>query len=345
MNNFKKQKGFTLIEIVIVIGLVSVLFAISMPVINRLIDFSSSIESETNLQVMGKAIEEFYSENAWNIDENEESSIELLNKEYAKNGSNTLTNDSWKNIALTYTSSTNSLYDGYNHAFKIFVSNRQEEYYNGVLIPFHIIALVTGNGKSVDKNGASVVETTFDVDTGKVEVADGESVYIISGYDIQKDKFDKSVRKLDTVAKAYEDYYWSRYATRGNEPAINYFGKIDGNPRWDSDVTNNSTEVVALCNDNNSETLPNGRRALGHNIYDSGLVDELSFTQNTVKSEWDRDFRILNCGSTSNIQVNGESVTISTRTPKSYDVPPYTATLGFSLPNSETFTKTITSQF
>lgn len=352
LKRLKRQSGFTLLELVIVMGLVTLFIGITMPLYSKMSDTMSSVDTETNIQVLGGAIEEWYSENAWEIDSNSDASIVLPTTNGTaytmSNDTNSLENEGWKTLALRYTSSQNVLTDGYNHAYKVFVSQRQEQSYEGNLIPYHIIAIVSGRGNSpVIEDGmdgdtaVSSIQSTFDVATGDINAHPEDEIYVVSGFDIQKQKYKNSKKKLNTVANAYEDYYWSRYVGQGSEPAINYFGRNGSNIRWDT-----SANIDVITNNNNTDVIgSSGRRELGNEIYNSGLPAELQLSSKAVTSDWDRPFRLLNDGTTGNIQTNGAVESISARTPDNGGYPPYTAVLGFSMPNGESYTQTVTSRF
>lgn len=335
-----EQSGFTLIEVIITLSLILVFSAIVIPLFTGVMNFVSRVDTQANIQVLGEAVEEWYEENAWNIDSQGGASVVLPNGQNMTNNSSTLSNDGWKQLALKYTSSQRYLVDGENQGFRIFVSNRQEQMYEGVLIPYHVIAIVSGNGvQQADNTGTSVVQSTFNVGNGQLTPHPEDEVYVVSGFDIQKQKFKESQKRLETVAQAYEDYYWSRFVGQGSEPAINYFGARGGNPRWDTGAT-----INVVCGGNNSTSVA-GRRALGNSIQASNLPSVLQLPTTSVESSWGRDLRLLNCGSTSNARVGYSTITFRARDPNNGGYPPYTAILGFTLPNGQTYSSTVTSKF
>lgn len=350
----KKQSGFTLIELMIVMGLITMFIALTMPLFSKMSNTMSNVDTETNIQILGGAIEEWYSENAWQIDS--ESGAEMVLPTSAdgstyviNNDTHTMKNDGWKTLALRYTSSQKALTDGYNQAYKIFISTRQEQAFEGNLIPYHVIAIVSGKGVAsphiedgMDGDTAvSTIQSTFNAATGEITPHPEDEIYVVSGFDIQKTKYTNSKKKLDVVANAYSDYYWSRYVGQGSEPAINYFGRNGSNIRWDT-----SASINVITSGNDADIIGStGRRALGNTIYNSNLPSVLQLSEKAVTSDWGRAFRLLNDGTTNNIQTNGNIESISARTPSNGEYPPYTAVLGFSMPNGESYTQTITSRF
>lgn len=342
MKRINKQKGFSLIEIIIALSLLLILISATQPIIGRLIDFRANILTDTNVNVLGEAVEEWYSENAWEFGQITDSSIPLPNGDTMTNNSGTRT-DGWERLAQKYAGSTNFTQDGYNHGYRVFVSAPLTQDYRGVQVPYHVIALVSsgGLGESINDEMISVVNSAFDQGTGSITVNDNESVYIINGFSIQKEMVDTSIERLNRVARSYENFYRLQFLSQEREPAINYFARNGGNVRWDI-----SSPVVAQCGGSTDTILSNSQ--LGHNINSYGLLNAIGISSEAAQSVWGEDFRLLNCGTTSSVRVRGANRTFSARTPSSPagdNTPPYSAILGFHLPNAETYTTTVTSSF
>ena len=342
MKRINKQKGFSLIEIIIALSLLLILISATQPIIGRLIDFRSNILTDTNINVLGDAVEEWYSENAWDFAQITNSSIPLPNGGSITNNSGTKT-DGWQRLAQRYAGSTNFTEDGYNHGYRVFVSAPLTQEYRGVLVPYHVIALVSssGIGENMNDEMVSVVNSSFNQGTGAITVNDNESVYIINGFSIQKEIIDTSIERLNRVARSYENFYRLQFLSQEREPAINYFARNGGNPRWDV-----SSPVVAQCGGSGETILSNNQ--LGHDINTYGLLNAIGISSEAGESVWGQNFRLLNCGSSSSIRVRGANRTFSARTPSSPagdNTPPYSAILGFHLPNAETYTTTVTSSF
>ena len=342
MKNIKKQQGFSLLEILIAIGLLLVLIGATQPIVSRLVDFRANILTETNLNTLGSAVEEWYSENAWDFGQIADSQIPLP-------GGGTMVHNrgtsgaGWERLALNYAGSAGYLVDGYNHNYRVFVSNRLTQEYRGVLVPYHVIVLASSGGLSetIAGNVISRVDTSLNQETGIVDIGDGESVYVINGFATQKKMVDISIDRIHRIARSYENFYQLQFSTKEREPAINYFARNGSNSRWDL-----SSPVVARCG-GSGDTIQ-GFSQLGHNINSYGLLNVIGISAQASQSAWGEDFRLLNCGSNSSIRVLGANRTFQARTPNSpagSNMPPYSAILGFHLPNGETYTTTITSSF
>lgn len=342
MKRINKQKGFSLMEIIIALSLLLVLISATQPIIGRLIDFRANILTDTNINVLGKAVEEWYSENAWDFGQVTNSSIPLPGGGNMTNNSGTRT-DGWERLAQRYAGSINFTQDGYNHGYRVFVSNPLTQEYRGVRVPYHVIALVSssGEGESIGNEMVSVVNSNFNQETGAITVNNNESVYIINGFSIQKEIVDTSIERLNRVARSYENFYRLQFLSQEREPAINYFARNGSNPRWDM-----YSPVVAMCGGSGDTIL--GNNQLGHDINTYGLLNAIGISSEAAQSVWGENFRLLNCGSTSSVRVRGANRTFSARTPSSpagNNTPPYSAILGFHLPNAETYTTTVTSSF
>lgn len=333
--NMKKQRGFSLLEIIIAISLLMILISATQPIIGRLIDFRSNILTETNINILGDGVREWYSQNAWEFGQAEDSVLSLPDSGNITHNSGTI-GDGWERLSINSAGSINYLKDGYGHSYRVFVSDPQVQEYRGVLVPYHTIALVSSNGNAevIDDELVSEVASNFDKATGKITINNNESVYIVNGFSVQKENIDISIDRIERIARNYETFYRTNFSTKEREPAINYFANNGTDPRWDV-----SSPVAARCG-GTTDTIKTYNQ-LGHSILSYNLIQNIGISSDAALSAWGEEFRLLNCGSTSNIRVNGVTKTFTARTPN--DPPPFSAILGFHLPNGETYTSTVTS--
>lgn len=342
MNIKNKQKGFTLIEILVALSLLLVLISATQPIVGRFIDFRSNIVTDTNINILGSAVEEWYSENAWEFGQIQNSNLPLPEGEDMSHDTGTR-GDGWERLAQRYAGSIDVTQDGYNHGYRVFISEPQTQEYRGVLVPYHVIALVSssGIGENIDDQMVSDVNSLFNQSNGTIDIIDNENVYIINGFSIQKNIIDTSIERVNRIARSYENFYRIQFSSQEREPAINYFANNGSNVRWDI-----SSPVVARCGGSGDTILSNNQ--LGHNINNYNLLNAIGVSEEAAQSAWGEPFRLLNCGSTSSIKVKGSNRTFSAKTPNSSagnNTPPYSAILGFHLPNAETYTTTVTSSF
>lgn len=343
--NIIKQKGFTLLEILVAISLLLILITITQPVVSRMVDFRANIVTETRLQSIGKSVEKWYEENAWEFGSITTQAIPLPNGGSITNNSGTV-GEGWERLSNTYSGTSQNLLNGYNHAYRTFVSEPLEQNYKGVNIPYHIIVIATSrnaSGTSIDNRLLTEITSVFDQTTGTIEIENNESVYVINGFNIQKEYLNKSIERLDQIAKSYENFYQRRYLTKGRDPSIDYFanGSNATDPtRWDI-----TSPITSTCG-NSGDTIQ-GHFQLGWDITTMNLLPPIGVSSEAAKSLWGQNFRVLNCGST-NVLMQGITRTLEARTPNSAagnNMAPYTAILGLHIPNGETFTNTITSKF
>lgn len=338
----KKNRGFSLIELMVAMAIVVVILGITYPLIVDVTRFKENVETKNNIKFISSGIKKWYENKSFDIDLNSSSGFYMPDGTYTANNSS-IQGDKWKDLLATVGVSESRMIDGFGRNFKFFVSQRLSYSYDGVLIPYRIIALVSSGTHDRNVDGSSVINSTFDPVTGDLTVSAGEISEIFNGLDVQLRKFEESKKKLQALSELYGQYYWSRYRASSNEPAINYFAKNGTDVRWDSKA-DSAYAVESTCGKPNG-TL-NGITILGTSLKNSKMNTALILSDSVIADAYNREFRILNCGATSNMRVGGGSYSLSVRDPSvGNGLPPYTAALGFTLPNSESYILTVASRF
>ena len=331
MKNKIKQKGFgELLTSLVSLGIAVTIISLVTPYVLSTIEQKNRIEGESNLQILGKTIEGWYEDNSWYIDSNNSSELKYKDnsgKEYEIKGDNYTDQESIRKIAKKYNGNDNIVMNGFKSSFKIFVSNRLNVSVDNILVPYHVFAIV-------DKGEKTNYESTFDKTTGELVLGAGESGVTVSGYDIEKNIFDKSKKRMNYISDAYKSFYYSRYMGHGYEFSRNYFGSYGTSESWDKD-----SPVKAIC-------VSNENGVVGVNISETNLTNELSLQNSSYKTLWGNEYTVLNCGYSKNIPQAYGNVDVFARTPNSDStsrIPPYTAIIGFKLPNNQVYMDTIIS--
>lgn len=345
-----KQKGFTLIEILISISLLMVIIGATMPVLSRMIDFKSNLDTETRIQILGDSIEKWYEEHAWDYGQIDSANIPLPVSGFIVNNGATV-GEGWEALANYYYGSTDIIRNGNNHAFNTYVSEPLTKEYKGILVPYHIIILTSSSeasNKVVEDTVVTATKSTFDQETGAIEFPEDslkEDVYVINSFNIQKEYINQSIDRIEQIASSYERLYRSTYLSKGKEPSINYFANGKGDS-VDEDKWDMTSPINNTCQTNSIETV-NGYLKLGANINDINLLDTIGMSKQESVSAWGEDIRVLNCSYT-DVLINGETVRVRSRSPNDSlgnNTVPFSAIIGFHLPNGELYSKTITSKF
>lgn len=338
----KRNSGFSLIELLIAMSIVVVILGLTYPLITDITRFKENVETKNNIKFVSDGIRKWYEKESFNIDLNSNSGLYMPDGTYSLNNSS-VQGDKWQKLLSGVGVNESRMIDGFGRNFKFFVSQRLSYAHDGILIPYRIIAIVSSGTHDRSADGSSVINSSFDPSTGDLTVASGEVSEVINGLDIQLRKFEESKEKLQVLSDLYSQYYWSRYRSSANEPAIDYFAKNGTDVRWDSKA-DSVYAVESTCGKPNG-TL-NGVTILGTSLKNSKMNTALILSDSVITDAYNREFRILNCGTTSNMRVGGGSYSLSVRDPSvGNGLPPYTAALGFTLPNSESYILTVASRF
>jgi prepilin-type N-terminal cleavage/methylation domain-containing protein len=337
-----RSRGFTLIEMLLALATVTVILSITVPFVGQLVSFKENAETSNNIKGLNMALKKWYEDNAFNIDTNTASGLLMPDGTFATNNTGVL-GAKWSGLLSRVGLDDRYLVDGFGRNYKFFVSNRLQYAYEGVLIPYRVIAIISAGNTDRDADGSSDVKSTFDPATGIVTPARGEIISTFSGLDVQVRKFEESKKKLRELADVYSQYYWSRYRASANEPSVNYFARNGTDIKWDASA--DPARVVEVTCGKPAGTL-SGVTLLGTNIKNSKLNTALGLTDASILDAYNREFRILNCGTTSSMRVSGASYSLTVRDPTvGNGLPPYTAAMGFTMPNAESYIISVTSRF
>lgn len=338
LTNRTQQKGFSLLEILIAVSLFLTAMILYYNDIADMGAFKQRVETETRLKEVQSAFKNHYRTNAWNIDTVNANRYWLSSAGSAQDKGETA-GQQWLDFAKISGIPQTYLQDGYNRAFRTLVTQRLNYPYEGVNIPYRVIAVITNVGGDIDPNtGLQVINSTLDDSNGRLNVAPGEMGFAFSTLPIAIEKFEQSKERLKKITNDYSQYYWGRYHSGIGDVSVDYFGSFSGNNYWDPNGL-----VQATCN--MSAPYVNGAYAVGPTISSSNLDDALSIPHTQKIDGWGNEFYMLNCGSTSGVKRQGNSETVTARAPNGSDTnPPYTAVVSFMLANGDSYYITVPSK-
>lgn len=333
----KHQQGFSLLEMVMALAILSAVLSVVFIGTSNFVDRSEVQENEYNLNKLSTIFRDHYDLFAYDVETHSSGyNVDGKSIAIARESLTTDIKDSLSNMSSSLSVANFDFTDGYNQPYLVLVSNRIEKEYQGIEIPYRVIAIVS-NRDGDFANGEPEFDTTMNFFTGEVTADDDETVAVIDTYNSQVKKFIETKRKIEKIGEAYTQLYWSRFNqdTTGGDREKDYFAN-GPNSNWDS-----NSQVDQACT---SATSISGRSSPGLYISDTGLDEELLFSRSSYLDGWGNEMYVLNCGSVSNVEIGGDVLTLSPRNPDSGDSQPYNAIIGATLSNGQSYIKTITAR-
>lgn len=349
----RKQKGFTLVEIVIAIALVVMITAVVTQGLGPWIKFKQRLETEQNLKDLVQATTALYKAHAYNIDDQDPTGslapiigpngVLILDPTLPAAG-NQLRTDCQAGDPADTTSVVETLRplqpylsksvaelakDGFNNKLCVLVSKRQFRDVSGTRLYYHSVAFIApGDNNVLDAgtdfidNGTSMTLTLAGDDTGQV----------IDGFKISLDNYQTTMARLQKLANAYETYFHIRFLTKSDRDiSLNYFYANSG--------ANNGDPGDPLAGDT-GPTAPETRAQLGgtwtHASFDN-VVDVVTASTGSNKFS-----AILGVGDSEGRDAWGKPLLVDNRSPRVKSgeqagiktQPPYSASFGALLPGS-----------
>jgi prepilin-type N-terminal cleavage/methylation domain-containing protein len=230
MAKHRRQAGFTLVEILITLALVTMLSVVALNVLAPWLTFKQSLDTDRKLQDMRQALQTAYAANAMAIEENPGRVLLGLNHDVAVAGSACGGADGDANLAALGTAPLSTYLteagrvatrDGTANPLCFFISPQLTRDVEGVRIYFHMLAVV-----STGQNGTLDVGTTFDAATGQLTFADGsdDRGVVVNGFAVQYAKYRDTLERMNRLASLYESYFTTRFLnTADRDVSRNYF--------------------------------------------------------------------------------------------------------------------------
>lgn len=234
-----KQSGFTLLEMMLSIGLASLLIVLISNATGSSITFYSRIETDSRLKDLRIALIAAYNDNATTVDADTSAvfttsagtlSPLLPTVNNLCVGSST----TFSSIARYLSSSSSDIWhDGFGRSFCIYLTPRQTITVNAVTYYYHSIAIV-----SAGVDGAIDSSTALST-SGELTLGGDDKGFLIDGRSLMLDKINQSLIVLNRSSDAYQTYFNTRYlANTTRDISIDYFAKSDRSgstsSSWDS---------------------------------------------------------------------------------------------------------------
>lgn len=230
MAKLQRQAGFTLVEILITLALVTMLSVIALNVLAPWLTFKQSLDTDRKLQDMRQALQLAYSANAMGAEENPGRVLLGLNHDVAVAGSACGGADGDSNLSALATAPLSTYLteagraaarDGTANSLCFFISPQLTRDVEGVRIYFHMLAVV-----STGQNGVLDAGTAFDPVTGQLTFADGsdDRGVVVNGFAVQYAKYRDTLERMNRLSSLYESYFTTRFLnTADRDVSRNYF--------------------------------------------------------------------------------------------------------------------------
>lgn len=325
-----RVKGFTLIELVVVLALLTILAIFSLDGFSGMLDFSARVETNNRLKVWKLAVENVYQKYSTTIDENSGAVFDLgpvhgITAAAVPNSARICSIDSTKIrefARFAGLSAGDLIHDGHHRNFCMFITNRLTDVVGGTSLFYHSIAIVSGG-----PNGRVEADTTLDANGNlNINPASDDVGILFDGRKFAVDRYNLTLARLNKAADAYAAYYAARYQSDTSRSlAVDYFscGTEDcSSPiaRWDQ-----FGQMPSTC----TAPLPI--------VAETGISPHsvLGLSQSDVTDGWGELFQIDNCT---------DAVRSPSNTAVNKQIPPYTAVISSTLPGGAILSVTAVGQ-
>ena len=343
---FKKQQGFTLLEIVIAISLIVILTTLLLTSFGPWMRFKQRLDTESRLKDLGQATTALYKANAFSIDDSNPingpygalaiNGVDVLNTNCPMLVAGSDPSDIDSNNILTnllplqpYAASAISSLarDGFNNAICVFVSPRQQRAVAGAILYYHSVAYV-----SLGENATLEANTRFELDGASnvwtLRLDGDDRGVMIDGFQISNDNFKQTMDKLQKISKAYETYFNVRFLSKVDRDITpDYFYINDGGNNGDP---GSAGEPIP-------PSIPSTRTSLGGGWASTSFDNIIDITAGTTIGI------ALGISASDGYDAWGRKILIDNRSTRlrsgmtpsgSKSLPPYTAVVGALLPGT-----------
>ena len=316
----RRSAGFTLVELLIALVTLTLMLSLMAPSLGPFINYDQRKTTGRKLEQIRAAMLLGYRDNAFVMEGSAAQQL-TFNGVTIENGAVAAAGagGTFSGLArYSQLSPDQMVVDGYNRRVQVFVTNRLSRPVHGQNVFFHMAAVVSGG-----ENGALHASTTFDANTGILTLAGDDMGVVVDGFEVQRELFDLTFKRMSRVADAYQSYFQARYLSDpARDISIDYFAATqpDGttSSRWDGGGTFRTSAGAGA----GLGTL-NADVALGMSAAE--YVDG-----------WGNTIMVDN---SSALVRHPNNATVSMQTP------PYSARIGTTLPGALSFVISINSQF
>ena len=307
----KRASGFTLVEIVVALSILTLISAFLLNALGPWLNFKQKIDNDRKLMEVKTIFTTIYERNAWSVETNAGAvftfSGGVLNNS-PMNGSICVSQMAVLTGLSQYFSDglPAGEQDGYGSPFCFLISPQLSQNMNGSTLYYHNIAVVS-MGRDGKKNAGTVLDAT-----GALTLAGDDSGVLVNGFSVQSRKYVETAARLDRVAKAYEQYFTTRFlANPGRDVYIDYFADSNPTGNWDGTVAGASVT---------------GTQGAFQDIF--GHLGALGISPEDARSAWESN----NTMYVGNYDETVPGTTVKVRSSAGGVAPPYTAVLYAELP-------------
>lgn len=330
--NRSRQAGFSLIEMTIVMALIAAVAAAVVPAIDSGMRFAQRLKTESRLGALQVALEQVYASQAQLIDADPGAVLTVRRNgtDYQLTDGPTRPdagNPGWRVILDAAGGNPDAvLTDGFNRYFRMFISNRLSTTIDGLPVSYHVIALVSNNGRQAKDSYQGDTQklqsdSPLDKNTGVLTLGAGEIGIVVSGLTLQAQKLRDTQARIRRLTKLYETYYQTQYLGNPNRDiGMDYFSRAG------------SASADPANWDNTSEILHTGASETGMTVAESNLAATFNLVESDYLDAWGQPIRVD----------NGSA---KTRNPDNGDAPPFTARFFTTLPSGEEYAQAVVGSY
>lgn len=299
------EEGFTLVEIMLVVTILIVLFALMANPTTNLLKFLRELETKRKLDALQRGIETVYKAHAWEVDSSGEAqfAFTISGTGYVVSSGSASDTDNLAALgaiaSLSNLATTEIERDSMRQALRVWVSNRLQDASTGV--SYHVIAFVSSGW-----NGE--LDSSFDAATGVLSVRGDDVGFLVSGLQQEIAFLEETRKMLASVRDAYQNYFTSLYLADSNRSV--YIDRF----------ANTGSDCGASSSWDASSGMSNSSCTASGTATDTGLKTALGLSSENVTTPWGRELLVDNSSA-------------STRNPETVgNETPYTALLSAELP-------------
>jgi prepilin-type N-terminal cleavage/methylation domain-containing protein len=329
----KKQSGFTLIELAVVIVILTGLAVYGMEGLGNALDFKSRVDTDNRVKSWRKAIESVYLDNSATIDVQTTAILKLVSGTTINPATPATSGASIGKCTMVAAnmlefanrggySATDMIQDGHHNSFCLYITPRISTTVSGTTLFYHSVAIV-----SPGRNGKIDTGTTLDAAGNLTLAAGSDDIGVLfDGRKFASDRYNQTIAAMQRTVDAYSAYYAARYQSDSTRSLSNDYFSCGATTcpsavaRWDT-----TGEMISTCTGAIAMVQATGTSP--HNVLGLSSLD--------VTDGWGNLFTMDNCTDA----VRSPASTIAAR-----QNPPYTAQISATLPGGSVLSMTAVGQ-
>lgn len=312
--HFNNQKGFTLVELIVVIGVILAIITMSFGATRELVRWTKEIETKKRFEELRRAIQTVYKQNTWEVDSRNTNTFVFTVNGVQYTLSNGMASDPGNLAALQAIASIHGLIhanvdrDSMNQVLLVHVSNRLHDASSGA--SYRVVAISTPGWDFTN-------DSLFNQDNGILSISKDDIGFAVSGLQYQIDNIRDTMVNMRIIRDLYQNHFTALFRQSVDKNIfVNRLANRDihcnVSPHWDQTSQIRNTNCVG------NPTMTN-----------VGMAAAFGLTTDSIMSAWGRELRIDNhSASTRNPSTTGLSI-------------PYTALVLAELPWGGNLTVTV----